>query len=144
MTDIANLSNVAYKKGNWMRYTLWMFAAACIGLLIYYLVVVFNGETVVRVPEGYKFSLTDNYHEGDTRKTTYYAYESKIMVEDEYFTNEGVNKVIMTYDADTEALGFDADKVQRCEQENCKEKSEMLSAVKKMILWKIGREYKGS
>lgn len=30
MTDLAGVSNVAYKKGNWMRYTLWGIAAICI------------------------------------------------------------------------------------------------------------------
>ena len=34
MTNIANINNVAYKKGNWMRYTLWGLAAICIIALI--------------------------------------------------------------------------------------------------------------
>ena len=143
MTDIANLSNVAYKKGNWMRYTLWGFAAICIGVLIYTFVTMMSGEVSANVPEGYRFSVTDNYKEGSNIRTTYYVYEDKILVEDESFTDDTVNRAIMIYDVNTDTLQYDADTIEMCELGTCKEKPKILATIKNLISRKIGREYLG-
>ena len=85
MPNIANISNVAYKKGNWMRYTLWALGIVCIGVLIYTFVFTMSGEVSASVPEGYKFSVTDNYANGSKTRTTYYVYDDRILAEDEGF-----------------------------------------------------------
>ena len=143
MTDIANLSNVAYKKGNWMRYTLWGFAAICIGVLIYTFATMMSGEVSANVPEGYRFSVTDNYREGSNIRTTYYVYEDKILVEDESFTDDTVNRAIMIYDVKTDTLQYDAETIEMCELGTCKEKPKILATIKNLISRKIGREYLG-
>ena len=76
-----DLTAVAYKKGNWMRYTLWALAAVCIGVLFMTFFNTLNGEVSASVPDGYRFSVTDNYNEGSKVRTTYYVYDDKIFVE---------------------------------------------------------------
>ncbi len=144
MTDIANLSNVAYKKGNWMRYTLWGLAAICIAILVYTFVNTVNGDVSAAVPEGYRFSVTDNYVEGSKVRTRYYVYDDKIFVEDESFDDDTVNRVIMIYDGiNTTSLQYDTDTIELCELGACREKPKILATIKSLISRRIGREYIG-
>jgi hypothetical protein len=144
LTDIANLSNVAYKKGNWMRYTLWGLAAICIAILIYTFVNTVNGDVSAAVPEGYRFSVTDNYVEGSKVRTRYYVYDDKIFVEDESFDDDTVNRVIMIYDGiNTTSLQYDTDTIELCELGACREKPKILATIKSLISRRIGREYIG-
>ncbi len=144
MTDIASLSNVAYKKGNLMRYVLWALAAICIGTLIYTFVSTMNGEVSVTVPEGYRFSVTDNYNGTGKIRTTYYVYDDRILVEDEGFEDNAVNRTIMVYDSiNTTTLKYDDEAIELCELGACKEKPRILATIKSLISRKIGREYIG-
>lgn len=138
------LTSVAYKKGNWMRYTLWGFAAVCIGVLMYTFVNTMNGEVSAAVPEGYRFSVTDNYTEGSNIRTRYYVYDDKILVEDESFNDDAVNRVVLIYDnISTASLKYDDDTIELCELGACLEKPKILAVIKKLISRKIGREYIG-
>ena len=144
MTDIAKLSNVAYKKGNWMRYSLWALAAVCIGLLIYSFITMMNGDVSASVPEGYRFTVTDNYIEGSNIRTRYYIYDDHILVEDESRTDEGVNRSVLIYDnINTSSLRYDEDVIELCELGSCQEKPKILATIKSLISRKIGREYIG-
>ena len=144
MTDIAKLSNVAYKKGNWMRYTLWALAAICIGTLIYSFITMMTGDVSASVPEGYRFSVTDNYTEGSSIRTRYYVYDDKILVEDESRTDEGINRSVLIYDGiNTTPLEYDDQTTELCELGACSEKPRILATIKSLISRKIGREYIG-
>ena len=144
MTDIANLTNVAYKKGNWMRYSLWILAAICIGVLIYTFINTVNGEVSANVPEGYRFVVTDNYIEGSGLRTRYYVYDDKILVEDESANDNIVSRTVMIYDGiNTAPLNYDEETVELCELGACKEKPKILATIKTLISRKIGREYIG-
>lgn len=144
MTDIANLTNVAYKKGNWMRYSLWILAAICIGVLIYTFINTVNGEVSANVPEGYRFVVTDNYIEGSSLRTRYYVYDNKILVEDESTNDNIVSRTVMIYDGiNTAPLNYDEETVELCELGACKEKPKILATIKTLISRKIGREYIG-
>lgn len=144
MTDIANLSNVAYKKGNWMRYTLWGLGSICIGMLIYTFINTVNGDVSATVPEGYRFSVTDNYIEGSNVRTRYYVYDDKIVVEDESTDKSTVNRTVMIYDSvNTFGLQYDDDTIELCELGACREKPKILATIKSLISRKIGREYIG-
>lgn len=138
------LTSVAYKKGNWMRYTLWGFAAVCIGVLICVFVNAMNGEVSAAVPEGYRFSVTDNYTEGSHVRTRYYVYDDKIIVEDESFNDDTVNRAVLIYEnISTATLKYDNDTIELCELGACLEKPKILAVIKKLISRKIGREYIG-
>ncbi len=144
MTDIAKISNVAYKKGNWMRYTLWVLAAICIGALIRTFVSTMNGEVSAAVPDGYRFSVTDNYTEGSKVRTRYYVYDDKIVVEDESIEKDKVNRTVLIYDnVNTVGLQYDEETIQLCELGACREKPKILATIKNLISRKIGREYIG-
>lgn len=144
MTSISDLSNVAYKKGNWIRYTLWGFAAVCIGILIYTFINMMNGEVSATVPEGYRFSVTDNYVEGSNIRTRYYIYDDRILVEDEGTVDNKVNRTVMVYDnVNTTALNYDEETIELCELGTCREKPKILATIKSIISRKIGREYIG-
>ncbi len=145
MTDIAKLSNVAYKKGNWMRYTLWGLAAICIGILIHAFITTMNGEISAPVPDGYRFSVVDNYAEGSKVRTSYYVYDDKILVVDESFDDDGVNRVVMIYDnVNTDTLHLDSDdKIEICELGSCGAYPKVLATIKKILSRKVGREYIG-
>ena len=144
MTDIAKISNVAYKKGNWMRYTLWVLAAICIGTLIRTFVSTMNGEVSAAVPDGYRFSVTDNYTEGSKVRTRYYVYDDKIVVEDESIEKDKVNRTVLIYDnVNTVGLQYDEETIQLCELGTCREKPKILATIKNLISRKIGREYIG-
>ena len=145
MSDIAKLSSVAYKKGNWMRYTLWGLAAICITLLLTTFFGAMNGEISAAVPEGYKFAVTDNYAEGSNIRTTYYVYDDCIMVEDESFESNMVNRVVMVYDGiNTSTLALNSeDTTEICELGSCHSAPKVLMTVKKLISRRPGREYIG-
>ncbi len=144
MTSIDNISNVAYKKGNLMRYTLWALAAVCIGTLIYTFINTMSGDVSASVPEGYRFSVTDNYTEGSNIRTIYYVYDDRIMVEDESIDNNNVNRAILVYDnINTTPLAYDDETIELCELGDCSEKPRILATIKSLISRKIGREYIG-
>ncbi|MBQ6461276.1 hypothetical protein IJJ36_02495 [Candidatus Saccharibacteria bacterium] len=143
--SLDQLSNVAYKKGNWMRYTLWGLAAVCIAILISTFINVMNSEISAAVPEGYRFSVTDNYNEGSKVRTTYYVYKDHIIVEDESFDDNAVNRALMIYDGiSTTSLSYNADDVTEvCELGACYERPKVLAVIKNLISRKVGREYIG-
>ena len=147
MTDIANLSNVAYKKGSWMRYTLWGIGAVSIAaLLIGFITLISKDTSSVSAPEGYRFSVVDNYIEGSKITTTYYIYDdNRIIVKDESFIDGKPNSTMMIYDGiSTTSLKYDeSDVTEICELGACVEKPKILAVVKKLISSKIGREYIG-
>lgn len=145
MADIAKLSNVAYKKGNWMRYCLWGLAAVCIGILIYMFVNTMNGEVSAAVPEGYKFAVINNYAEGSKVRTSYYVYEDKILVVDESFDDDEVNRNVMIYDdINTDPLFLDMDDTTEiCELGSCGAYPKVLATIKNLTSRKMGREYLG-
>ena len=144
MTSINNISSVAYKKGNWMRYTLWALAAICIGVLIYTFINTMNSSVSASVPGGYRFSVTDNYTEGSNIRTIYYVYDDRILVEDESVADNTVNRSILIYDnINTTTLDYDEDTIELCELGTCLEKPKILATIKSLISRKIGREYIG-
>lgn len=140
-----DLTSVAYKKGNWMRYTLWGLGALCVALLFVTFMNVMNEEVSATVPEGYRFSVTDTYNEGSKVRTTYYVYDDKIMVEDESFNDDTVNRSVMVYeDVNTTPLNYDPnDTTEICELGACFERPKVLATIKNLVSRKIGREYIG-
>lgn len=145
MSGAAELTSVAYKKGNWMRYTLWGLGAICIAILFFTFFNVMNGKISAAVPEGYKFAVTDNYAEGSNVRTTYYVYNNKILVEDESFEPGTVNRTVMIYDGiNTTSLTLDAEETaELCELGACRQEPKVLSVVKQLISRQPGREYIG-
>ena len=127
-----------------MRYTLWALAAVCIGILIYTFINTMSGDVSAAVPEGYRFSVTDNYTEGSSIRTRYYVYDDKIIAEDESINDNKVNRSILVYDSiNTTTLTYDDDTVELCELGSCLEKPKILATIKSLISRKIGREYIG-
>ena len=144
MTDIANLSSVTYKKGNWMRFTLWGIGAICVGVLLYnFFHIMNNKDAAASVPEGYRFSVTDEYIEGSKIRTIYYVYEDKILVADESREDGSINRSVMIYDdINTVSLALDeSDTTEVCELGACYEKPKVLAVIKNILARKIGREY---
>lgn len=142
----AELSSVAYKKGNLLRYSLWAAAAVCIAVLIInFFNIMSSSSAVTMVPEGYRFAITDDYSDGSKVRTTYYVYEDKIIVEDESFEAERANRILMLYDGiSTTSLNYDAsDTADICQLGACRKKPKVLSAIKKLLSQKTGREYIG-
>lgn len=144
---VSNLSNVAYKKGNWMRYTLWGIGAICIAVLLANFIATMNKDaSTISAPEGYRFSVTDNYNgEGDI-STTYYVYDSnKIIVKDESFIDGKPNISMFIYDGiSTSPLMLDeTDTITICELGVCSEKPKVIAVLKRLVSNKIGREYIG-
>ena len=145
MSGAAELTSVAYKKGNWMRYTLWGLGAVCIAVLFSAFFNMMNGEISAAVPEGYKFAITDNYTENSSVRTTYYIYNNKILVEDESFEPGTVNRTVMVYDGiNTASLTLDTgDTAELCELGSCHEAPKVLSVIKQLVARQPGREYIG-
>lgn len=145
MTDIANLSNVAYKKGNWMRYTLWGLAAVCIGILIHTFITTMNGGVSAVVPDDYRFAIVNNYAENSKVRTSYYIYNDKVLVVDESFDDQGVNRSVMIYDnVNTDTLYLDSeDTTEICELGSCGAYPKVLATIKSLLSRKVGREYIG-
>ena len=143
--SLDRLSNVAYKKGNWMRYTLWGLAAICIITLIFTFFDAMSGNVSAAVPDGYRFSVADNYAEGSDSRTTYYVYNDRILVEDEGFRSDRVDRTLMVYDGiSTSTLELDlSDTIEICEFGACREHPKVLAVIKKLISRKAGREYIG-
>lgn len=146
MTDIAKLSNVAYKKGSWMRYTLWGIGTICIAVLLYNFIHIMNGkDATASVPEGYRFSVTDDYADNSTIRTTYYVYDDKILVSDESINDGNINRSVLVYDGiATASLNYDNDDtIEICELGACSERPKILAVIKRLVSRKIGREYLG-
>ena len=103
-----------------------------------------SGNVSASVPEGYRFSVTDNYVEGSKNRTTYYIYDDRILVEDESFNDDSVNRVVTAYDGiNTASLKNDNDTMELCELGSCAEKLKILVTIKKLISRRVGREYIG-
>ena len=127
-----------------MRYSLWALAAICIGVLVYSFITMMNSEVSASVPEGYKFSVTDNYVEGSNIRTRYYVYDDKILVEDESIVGDNLNRNVLIYDGfNTSSLQYDEETIELCELGACSEKPRILATIKSLISRKIGREYIG-
>ena len=127
-----------------MRYSLWALAAICIGVLVYSFITMMNSEVSASVPEGYKFSITDNYVEGSNIRTRYYVYDDKILVEDESIVGDKLNRSVLIYDGfNTSSLQYDEETIELCELGACNEKPRILATIKSLISRKIGREYIG-
>ena len=145
MTEAAQINNVAYKKGNWMRYLLWGLAAICIGLLIYTFTTTMNSTFSASIPSGYRFAVSDQYAEGSSLRTTYYIYDDKVLVENENYTEDSANRSVFIYDnVDTSSLSYDANETAEiCELGTCRTYTKVLSSVKKLLSGKASREYIG-
>ncbi len=127
-----------------MRYSLWVLAAICIGILIYAFINAMNGGVSASVPEGYRFSVTDNYTEGSNIRTRYYVYDDHIIAEDESIYDNVVNRSVLIYDdINTTSLKYDEETIEFCELGACSEKPKILATIKSLISRKIGREYIG-
>lgn len=145
MSSVTKLSSVAYKKGNWMRYCLWGIASICIVILFATFFSMMTSEISAAVPEGYKFSVTDNYTSDANIRTTYYVYDNKIFVEDESFEPDSVNRATFIYDdISTQDLVLDeTDTTEICELGVCHTCPRILVVIKKLIANKPAREYIG-
>ena len=145
MTNIAKLSNVAYKKGNWMRYTLWTLAAICIGVLLQTFITMMSGQVSAVVPDDYRFAIVNNYGEASRVRTSYYVYSDKILVVDESIDKDGLNRTVMIYDnIATDTLYLDSeDTTEICELGSCGAYPKVLATIKSLLSRKIGREYIG-
>ena len=143
MSKPAEMSSVAYKNGNLMRYTLWALAAVAIAVLITTFMNMMNGNISAAVPQDYKFAVTDNYNDGSRIRTTYYIYDDHILVEDESFIDNEVNRTVMIYEGiNTSSLSLDSeDTLEICELGVCKEHPKVLTTIKRLISRKVGREY---
>lgn len=143
MTNISNLSNVAYKKGNVLRYTLWGLAAVCIVVLIYTFITTMNSEVSASVPDGYRFSVSSDY--GTKVRTTYYIYDDKILVEEEGFKSDSVDRTVMVYDnINTSSLSMERDDtIEVCEYGSCNQVPKVLAVIKQILSRRVGREYIG-
>ena len=103
-----------------------------------------NGDVSATVPEGYRFSITDNYVEGSNVRTHYYVYDDKIMVEDESVNDNVVNRTVLVYEGiNTTSLKYDDETIEMCELGACREKPRILATIKSLIARKPGREYIG-
>ena len=144
---IDSLSNVAYKKGNWMRYTLWGIATICIATLLISFITLMNKDTSsISAPDGYRFSVTDNYTENSRISTTYYVYNNnKIIVRDESIVDGKPNVTMLVYDGiSTAALALnEEDTTEICELGACIEKPKVLAVIKNLLSRKVGHEYIG-
>lgn len=145
MSGMAEMTSVAYKKGNWMRYTLWGLGIICIVVMFTVFMNAMNGEISAAVPEGYKFAVTNNYSEGSRLRTTYYVYDDHIIVEDESFEDDKDNRVVMIYEGvNTFNLQLDReDTMEICELGSCQSHPKVLATIKSLISRKVGREYIG-
>ena len=145
MTTGANMTSVAYKKGNWMRYTLWGLAAICVVVLLTTFITTLNGGVSATVPDGYRFSVSDSYNSHGKIRTTYYVYHDKIIVEDESFEDNKVNRSTLVYDGvSADAIQYDAsDVTEICELGSCHEVPKALVVIRKLISRKTAREYIG-
>ena len=143
MISANSISSVAYKKSSWMRYTLWGIAATCIAVLLYFFFDMMNYHNSPRVPDGYKFSVTNNYTDDSKIHTTYYVYNDSIFVENESIDDDMVNRMVLIYDnINTESLSLDTnDTIEDCELGFCHQIPKVISSIKKLISGKIGREY---
>ena len=139
------LSSVTYKKGNWVRYSLWGIATLCIGILIFMFVLTLNNEISATAPNGYKFSISDNYDKDNNTYTTYYIYDDHILVEKRQPKDDNSKPIGIIYDnINTSSLikEYD-DSLNNCGTDDCYPSSKILTAIKKLISNKPGREYIG-
>ena len=140
------ITEVTYKKGNKIRYTLWGLGATLIIFLGVTFLNLVNADVSASVPRDYKFAVIDNYTNGSGLRTTYYVYEDKILVEDENkYGEDGVDRVVMIYDnISTTDLRLDSeDRMDICELGTCQSQPKILFTIKKLLSHKIGREYIG-
>ena len=142
MTVVAEISNVSYKKGNLMRYTLWGFVLVGMIFLATTFGKVMHEQVSAVVPEGYRFLVTDKRWASGGLKTVYYVYDDKILVEDInlYADGDEVDRAVRIYDdISTYGLEYDND----CDEEDVLCEPKVLTTIRNLVSRKIGREYIG-
>lgn len=140
------LTSVAYKKGNFVRYGLW---AIVVVLLIVSAVIstqILKNEFSTTVPSGYKFIVSDAKAEANGNRTTYYVYADSILVDNLDLTSESRKRTSYIYDnVDTSSLELDTeDTYDECDSDACYKIPKVVQSIKKMLHGKIGREYRSS
>lgn len=149
MTGVVEMSSVSYRKGGWMRYTLWGVAFVVLIILIITFMSAISDSSSRAIPAGYKFAVIDNHESdnngNDTTTTTYYVYTDRIMVEDDTIRGRKSEKIIMIYDGiNTEELVAVANEANKdCTNESCRKNPKVVAKVKKAISGRVGREYTG-
>ena len=130
-----------------MRYILWSIGVICIIVLFANFIATINKDIgTISAPDGYKFSVIDNYHENSSITTTYYVYNNnRIITKDESIVDNKPNISMLIYDGiNTASLELDEeDTIEICELGACLEKPKIIAVIKKLISRKIGREYIG-
>lgn len=145
MTTTANISSVAYKKGNLMRYVLWALGATCIGIMIYTFFTTMNASISASAPPGYNFSVVDNYNGNGKLRTTYYVYDDKIFVENESFNDDSVDRSTRIYEGiNTTNLDYNPKELAKtCELGACYKLPKVINDIKALLSDQVGREYIG-
>ena len=130
-----------------MRYILWGIGALCVTILLVSFISMMNTDvTSASAPEGYRFSVVDEYTEDSNISTTYYVYDdNRIITKDESVIDGKINASMLIYDGiSTATLSLDEDDtIEICELGACIEKPKIIAVIKKLISRKIGREYIG-
>lgn len=140
------LSSVAYKKGNFVRYGLWAIVIALLIISAVISVQILKNEFSSTVPSGYKFLVADAQAEANGTRTTYYVYADSILVDTLDLTSESSIRNSYIYDnIDTSSLELDLeDTYDECDKNDCYKIPKVVSSIKKMIQGKAGREYRSS
>lgn len=145
MTVLGGIDSVTYKKGNKMRYALWGIALIGVIFLATTFGKVLHEQVSATVPEGYRFSVSDNKWASGGLKTVYYVYDDKILVEDInlYVDDEkNVDRVVTIYDdINTVDLRYDEDG--ECDDGEPLSEPKILTTIKSLVSRKIGRQYIG-
>lgn len=137
-----NDSTITYKKESWLRYGFWCIAIIFVIIAVWFFVGMFN-QNFSSVPSGYKFSIEDHYAKNTSTWSTYYVYDTYVLVQDD--SPEPSATPVVIYDGiDTSAFELDeSDTTRTCDSDSCYEYPKVLAAVKKSIVGKPWREYTG-
>ena len=139
----AELTSVAYKKGNLMRYSIWAVAIICLVLGGVLSAQMLNAEFSPDVPENYNFAVSDPQTESSGIRTTYYVYNKSIIVKQENIKKGSDEHSTVIYNGiDTSALILDTrDTTNVCDEKACYNIPKVVDAIKKSIHGKAAREY---
>lgn len=137
------ITSVAYKKGNWVRYGLWAIVAALLVASGVITAQILKEQFSSDVPKDYKFLVADEQTEAKGIHTTYYVYDNSIIVKQEKLDSEPPEKTLVIYnDIDTSSLVLNTEETTNvCDSDACYHIPKVVASIKKIIANRASREY---
>ena len=125
-----------------VRYGFWTAAILMVAIAGTFFASFFNSQMVTKFPDGFKFIVTDNSSKNQSEWTTYYVYDTYIIVSKEKTDESAISPNLVYEGLNTSTLVYKKDEVsKKCDSEACYSYPKVVDSIKKLLIGRPSREY---